>query len=223
MGLERANIEVLAGSKAGQRIEVLFNPTEYSIERANTYKGTSIPGLSGPLLQFINGEADTLAMELFLDDRTDRPERGLPTVHQRLDQLVTLLEIDTELHAPPPVAFVWGKLYFKAIIEKMSRKVTMFHPDGTPARATLTASYKEYKTLPELVRDPPLQSADKSKRRVITGYDSLWLLASREYDDAKLWRVIAQANDLDDPREIRPGQWLMVPSLEKADGSGSGR
>jgi nucleoid-associated protein YgaU len=223
MGLERAIIEVLGGNRAGERIEVLFNPTEYSIDRANTFKSTSIPGLSGPLLQFINGEADTLAMELFLDDRTDRPERGLPTVQARLEQLVTLLEIDSDLHAPSPVAFVWGKLYFKAIIEKMSRKLTMFHPDGTPARATLTVSYKEYKTLPELVRDPPLQSADKSKRRVIVGYDSVWLLASREYDDPKRWRTIAEANDLDDPREIRPGQWLTVPSLEKPDGTGSGR
>jgi nucleoid-associated protein YgaU len=220
--LERATIEVLDGNRGGERIAVLFNPSEYSIERANTYKATSLPGLSGPLIQFINGEADQLAMELFLDDRTDPPKNGAKSVQQRLEDLTSLLEIDSSLHAPPHVAFVWGKLYFKAIIEKMSRKITMFHPNGTPARATLNVSFKEYKTLPDLVRDPPLQSSDKSKRRVLVGYDSVWLLAAREYDDASLWREIAEHNDLDDPREVRPGDWLMVPPLEKVNGTRSG-
>jgi hypothetical protein len=215
MALERATIEVFAGSRVRDRISVLFNPTEYSIERANAYKGMAIPGLSGPLFHFVNGEADALSMELFLDDRTDPPKDGQPGVQKRLEQLAGLLEIDRDLHAPPIVAFVWGKLYFKAIIDKMSRKVTMFHPDGTPARATVSVAFKEYKTLPELVNDPPLQSSDKSKRRVLVGYDSVWLLAAREYDDPALWRTIAEHNDLDDPREVRAGDWLMVPPLEK--------
>lgn len=221
MGLERAVIEVLAGSNQGQRIRVLFNPTEYSIERANTFKATAIPGLSGPLLHFINGEADQLMMELFLDDYTDPPESSADSVQQRISDLAGLLEIDRDLHAPPPVAFVWGKLYFKAILEKLSRKITMFRPEGLPARATLSVSFKEYKTLPELVRDPPLQSSDKSKRRVMVGRDSLWLLAAREYADPSLWRVIAERNDLDDPRDVQPGDWVMVPPLEQNDGSGS--
>ena len=40
MPLEKAYIEVLQGSAAGQRITVLFNPTEYSFDRANSYKAT---------------------------------------------------------------------------------------------------------------------------------------------------------------------------------------
>lgn len=215
MALERATIEVFSGPKLKDRIGVLFNPTEYSIERSNAYKGTAIPGLSGPLYHFVNGDADALSMELFLDDRTDPPKNGQPGVNRRLAQLAGLMEIDRDQHAPPIVAFVWGKLYFKAIIDKMSRKITMFHPDGTPCRATVAVTFREYKTLPELINDPPLQSSDRSKRRVMVGRDSVWLLAAREYDDAALWRVIAEHNDLDDPREALAGDWLMVPPLEK--------
>src|SRR6266540_4713614 len=161
MALEKATIEVLDGSQAGNRITVLFNPAEYSIERANTYKATAIPGLSGPLLHFINGEADVLSMELFLDDYTDPPPPGGKSVRKRIDEIAHLLEIDPELHAPPHVRFVWGRLSFKAIFEKLSRKITLFQPDGTPARATLNVSFKEYKTLPEFVNEPRRQSADK--------------------------------------------------------------
>jgi nucleoid-associated protein YgaU len=218
MKLEKATIDILGGTPRDP-ITVLFNPFEYSIERANVYKATAIPGLSGPLIQFINGDADVLSMELFLDDYTDPPGPGGRGVKDRLEDMASLLEIDAKLHAPPLVRFVWGKLSFKAIFEKLSRKITLFRPDGTPARATLNVTFKEYKTLPELVNDPRLESADKSKRRVIVGRDSLWLLAAREYDDPAQWRAIADRNDLDDPRDIAPGDWVMVPPLDAANGS----
>jgi nucleoid-associated protein YgaU len=222
MALEKATIDVLAGPRAGTQIRVLFNPAEYTIERSNTFKATSIPGLSGPLLQFINGEADVLSMELFLDDYTD-PAPGGRTVRQRLDDLAGLLEIDRDVHAPPPVQFVWGKLTFKAIIEKLSRKITLFQPEGIPARATVNVGFKEYRTLRELIHEPRLQSADKSKRRQIVGLDSLWALAAREYGDALRWRAIAERNDLDDPRDVEPGDWVTVPPLENDDGPRNAR
>lgn len=225
--LKKASITVLAGSEQGKTIGVLFNPTEYSFERANAYKAAALPGLGTPLLQFVNGESDQLSMELFLDDYTDpegptsreKPER-VPLM-TRLRQISKLLEIDRDLHAPPPVRFNWGPLEFKAVIEKLGRKVTMFHPDGTPARATLSVSFKEYRTLREQLENPRRESADKTKRRVVVGRDALWRIAAREYGDPNEWPRIAKANDLDDPREIAPADWLEVPPIENPDGAGS--
>ena len=54
---------------------------------------------------------------------------------------------------------------------------------------------------------------------MIVGLDSLWSLAAREYGDPTLWRPIAERNDLDDPRDIAPGDWVMLPPLENVDGS----
>jgi nucleoid-associated protein YgaU len=109
---------------------------------------------------------------------------------------------------------------FTAVIDKLGRKVTKFHPDGTPARASLSVSFKEYRTLRRQLEEPRRESADKSKRRVIVGRDSLWLMAAREYDDAREWVRIARENDLDDPREISPGDWLTVPPMENPGGTG---
>jgi nucleoid-associated protein YgaU len=139
-------------------------------------------------------------------------------VKTRLDDLSKLLEIDRDLHAPPPVRFNWGPLEFKAVIEKVGRKVTMFHPDGTPARATLSVSFKEYRTLRQQLENPRRESADKTKRRVVVGRDALWMIAAREYDEPREWVRIAQANDLDDPREIEPGDWLLLPPIENPNG-----
>jgi nucleoid-associated protein YgaU len=219
--LKKATITVLDGTNTV--ITVLFNPTEYSFERTNSYKATPVPGLGTPLLQFVNGESDQLNMELFLDDYTDpdgptslREKKKNYTVAQRLKDITKVLEINRDLHAPPPVRFNWGTMIFTAVIEKLSRKVTMFHPNGAPARATLSVTFKEYRTLKDQLTDPRRESADKSKRRVVVGNEQLWRIAAREYDDANEWLRIAVANDLDDPRGIAPGDWLLLPPLENA-------
>jgi nucleoid-associated protein YgaU len=223
--LKKATITVLDGAQAGNVIAVLFNPTEYTFDRSNTYRATPVPGLGAPLLQFVNGESDQLSMELFLDDYTDPQgptslqQKETDPLGKRLRDLTQLLEIDRDLHAPPPVRFNWGPMEFAAVIEKIGRKVTMFHPDGTPARVTLSVTFKEYRTLRELIEDPRRESADKTKRRVVVGKESLWLIAAREYDDANEWVRIAEANDLDDPREIAPGDWLELPPVENPNGT----
>jgi nucleoid-associated protein YgaU len=223
--LKKATITVLDGADKGKAIGVLFNPTEYSFERTNSYKATPVPGLGSPLLQFVNGEADQLSMELFLDDYTD-PNGPTSLLQQEKDPLIKrlgdlskLLEIDRDLHAPPPVRFNWGPMEFVAVIEKLGRKVTMFHPDGTPARATLSVTFKEYRTLRTQLEDPRRESADRSKRRVVVGPEALWFIAAREYDDANEWVRIAEANDLDNPREIAPGDWLLLPPIENPNGT----
>lgn len=223
--LKKATITVLDGAEKNKVISVLFNPTEYSFERTNSYKATAVPGLGSPLIQFVNGESDHLSLDLFLDDYTDPngptslQQKEQNPVAKRLADISKLLDIDRDLHAPPPVRFNWGPMEFTAVIEKLGRKVTMFHPDGTPARATLSVSFKEYRTLRKQLEDPRRESADKSKRRVVVGRERLWLIAAREYDDPNEWTRIAAANDLDDPREIKPGDWLLVPPLENPNGT----
>jgi len=225
--LKKASITVLDGSDKGKVIHVLFNPTEYNFERANAYKATPVPGLGSPLLQFINGESDHLSMDLVLEDYTDpkgptsllQPEQD--PLKKRLEDISKLLEIDRDLHAPPPVRFNWGPLEFFAVIEKLGRKVAMFHPDGSPARITLSLSFKEYRTLRQQLQDPRRESADKTKRRVVVGREQLWSIAAREYDDTNEWVRIANENDLDDPRDIRPGDWLVLPAMENPSGTGN--
>ncbi len=221
--LEKATITVLSGNNANKVIEVLFNPAEYSFDRGNAWKASVVPGLGGPLYQFSNGEAASLSMDLFFDDYTDPAARqtgaSKKSVKDRLDEMNRLLDIDAQLHAPSPVRFAWGAFQFTGIIEKIARKVLLFQPDGTPARARLTLSLKEYRSLNEQLQQPRRESTDKSKRRQIVGNDRLWALAQREYTDPKHWRTIAEFNDMDDPLDLTPGRWLLLPPLEKNDGS----
>ena len=93
MGLAKATIEI---EHTGDLLEVMFNPEEYTLNQDNNFASQNIPGLSGPILQFVHGNMRTLDMELFFDT-TDQAS----DVRDETQKIVRLLEIDSDLHAPP--------------------------------------------------------------------------------------------------------------------------
>ena len=110
MALEKAVIKNL---KTGDEIPVLFNPEKYTMERSNQFAEIGIPGLSSPLLQFIRGNIKTLTMELFFDTYEKRPgDRHTPGDDVRMkyvDKIMALMEINSDLHAPPVCEFTLSK------------------------------------------------------------------------------------------------------------------
>jgi hypothetical protein len=224
--LKTAFIKPINGSLARQNktFEVLFNPAEYSIEKGNTFQSTALPGLSAPVTQFVTGNADTLSMELYFDTYAKSSRHGTVTLREDVRNytrpIANLMEIDPELHAPPICEFTWGPplgspegIQFRGIIEKVSQKFTYFLDDGTPVRATLNVTFKEYKTIEQQLGEMKLQSADRTKRREFKEGEAVWSLAHQEYGDPGLWRVIADRNGLENPRIVAPGTALELPPL----------
>lgn len=94
MPLKKAMIIVDRGNKE-DRIEVMFNPSQYSMESGNKYAWHTIPGLSMPVGQFVSGETSTLSMEIFFDTY----EKGTD-VREHTKKIAGLLDVDKDLHAP---------------------------------------------------------------------------------------------------------------------------
>ena len=227
--LVKARIRILKGRNAGREVTVHFNPSEYAVEHSASYQETPVPGLSNPILQFVNGNADMLTMDLLFDTYTDR---GGADVSVDTAEFVGLLAIDADTHAPPRVEFRWGVFIFRAIVEKISQRFTMFLGDGTPVRATLNVTFKQYRTIAEQLDDPRRNSADKTKHRVLGKVEGfrptpadLWSLSAHEYGDPRFWPLIAAFNDIEDPRTLRPGDEVKVPPLTDfgAEGRRNGR
>src|SRR5262245_59257585 len=71
--------------------EVLYNPEEYTLSKDNNFASQTIPGLSSPLLQFVNGNLRTLEMELFFDTY-DTPSLTKVDVRTETNKVVRLLD-----------------------------------------------------------------------------------------------------------------------------------
>ena len=197
-------------------IDVQFNPTEYSLSKGAQIAEIPIPGIDSPILQFIRGQNEKLTLDLFFDTTAERG-MGLEArdVTEYTDQIYQLVKIQSKTHAPPRIQFIWGKkLKFKGIVESVQQKFTLFNPEGVPLRATLSVTFREYKILEEQLKELNLQSPDHTKRVVVQHNDTLSSIAAAEYDDPGLWRPIAEANNLTNPRKIVPGMVLDIPPLD---------
>src|SRR5262249_57994292 len=64
-------------------------------------------------------------------------------------RMETLVPIDADLGHPPLCTFTWGNNLpvFKGVVEDLNVKYTLFLPDGTPCRATVTLKMKQAETL----------------------------------------------------------------------------
>jgi hypothetical protein len=195
----------------GETIEVLFNPNQYQLTRGNQFAEVAVPGLGAPPLQFIRGNARTLSMQLFFDtyDPVDANVTQGSDVRQYTQQIINLLEVDSELHAPPICLFNWGSLSFVGVPERAHQTFTMFLSTGIPVRATMDVSLKEVGQ----EQAGRLQSADFTKRHVVRRGDTLSSIAAEKYGDPALWRPIAEENGLDNPLALQTGQVLVIPAL----------
>lgn len=199
----------------GKAIEAMFNPAELSIETRNQFQRTVMPGLPTPVTQFVGGETQTLSLDLFFDTYELQQD-----VRNETRKVTDLLKIKKELHAPPVCQFMWGgaipadRVHFQGVIDSVTQKFTMFLGTGIPVRATLTLKVSEFRTIKEQLKSLKLESADRTKVRVFTQGDSLWLWSHREYGEAAKWRTIAAFNNIDNPRLVAPGRELTIPPLE---------
>lgn len=207
MPLTRATITDVSHAQ-GRVVQVLFNPTDYAVDRGSHYASMPVPGLSTPILQYIRGESQVLSLELFLD-RTD----GNSDIEADMEQLRAFAQIDGSLHAPPVAEFAWGHFKFTGVVTSLRERLSLFSEDGRVLRARLTLSIKSYKSAEVQRRELKLSSPDRTHVRILREGETLAHIANEVYGDPRLWRPIATANGITRPRFIKPGTPLRIPVL----------
>lgn len=208
MALVKATI---TAERTNARLEVMFNPEEYSLNRDNNFASQVVPGLSSPLLQFAHGNLRTLEMELLFD--TYEAKEDQRDVRLQTERLIGFMEIDSALHAPPILLVSWASLQFRCVLTRAAQKFILFLPDGRPVRARVTVTFTEFVDPEREAKQVNRQTADFSKVHTVTQGETLPIVAERLYENPQLWRVIAIANGIDDPRLLRIGMALSIPSL----------
>lgn len=226
MALTKLRIEILdkdavdSGKGLPDHFDVEFNPTEYTLTKAAQIAEIAIPGIDSPVLQFVRGQDERLTLDLLFDTTDSGMDENAVDVTTLTRQVYQLVKIQPATHAPPRFLLTWGNsLSFKAIAEQVQQKFTLFSPTGTPLRATVSLTLREYKTLEEQLKDLKLQSPDHTKVHVVRRGDTLSDIAAAEYGDPTAWRVIADRNRVSDPRRPRPGTALEIPALAPGGGA----
>lgn len=225
MGLTKAKL-IIEKETGSSTIDVLFNPSEYQLTDGASYSEKKVPGLDGPVIQYISGEATELSVSLFLNTYVPKTSSLVPIsipgmgggdsstdVSKITRQIADTTSIDGSLHRPPKVTFQWGSLNFQGVVTKVSHTYTMFTESGMPVRAKVNLTFKSLISPTDDRRKSPFESPDRTKYRTVREGIQLWDLAYAEYGDPDLWKVIAKANGILNPLDIKAGQIVKLPAL----------
>lgn len=126
-------------------------------------------------------------------------------VRQYTSKVEELMLVNAQEHRSPVLRFSWSSLSFDCVLEDLVQRFTVFGDDGTPLRAICKVVFKEYATATTQLSNTRRESADHTKRMALREGETLSSLSAREYNDCRKWRVIADANNIDDPENLAAG------------------
>lgn len=209
----------------GTKIPAQYNPEKYSVTKGVQFAEIGIPGLDSPVIQFIRGQNEKVTLELFFDTTEHGMVENVQDVRTDTVKIYNLMKVSTVTHAPPRFYVQWGEsksLFGQGagvsplcVMENMTEEFLLFSPSGVPLRAKLNVTIKEASTAKLQFQQTPRESSDRTKLRTVLRGQRISDIAGLEYGDPTLWRPIAEASGLDNPRVLTPGMTLKVPRLPK--------
>jgi nucleoid-associated protein YgaU len=220
-GLTKASIFEVDSSRrsasGGVKVTCMFNPFEYTVTKSNNFaEPQSANAQNAPPAEFSKAGAQTLKLNLLFDTYGTGKD-----VRTETDKLWKLMEVKDQpgqsKKSPPSVAFCWGTFYFVSYITQMSQKFTLFDRMGVPVRALVDVTFTQY--VDERDEPPRGTTADavagdapKDRAWPVVGADRLDNVAADTYGDPSKWREIARHNNIVDPHNVQPGQFLVLPA-----------
>lgn len=232
----KLNIKPLTTSlaqKYANGIDVLFNPNSYTISKSVSWlpvarapaegasTGTATAGghrdLDAPPLDFGGGGSRTLTLRLFFDVTERGPDADVRSETDKLVELTRIQPTEGQKRAKPPVCqILWGgqasqksDFPFTGVATQLTQNFVLFRNSGQPVRANVDITFLEH-------IDPPTNKKETDPdftTYVVRRGDTLAAISARLYRDPALWRVIATANSIDDPRRLTIGARLSIPAL----------
>ncbi len=205
-------------------IQCYFNPSEYSISKSNEWSYDKVTGTSFPPAKFGGGAPRELSLSLLLD--VSLLKEG--TVRDTTDKLFKMMEVPGGAGAggsksvPPFVTFHWGKeTTFKSVCTQLTVAYKLFRPNGDPIRADVKMTLKQAEPASTASSNGANRGTNPTTRanaghgvHVVKDGDTLPSISYKAYGDATRWRLIAEANGVDNPLHLRRGSSLSLPALE---------
>lgn len=201
---------------------VMYNPEKLSKSLTVNYQRTCVPGDNGQELEYHSVESGDVTFE-FLFDATGTSinsingevANAIGGVDLEIEIFLALMTPDPEEHQPRTLTLVWGTFIFNCKLKTANVNYTLFSSIGRPLRATVTATFTghEFRILQAALSK--LFSSDLTKVHIVKAGETLPLIANEVYGSPSYYMEVAEANNLLNFRNLKPGQELILPPIEK--------
>ena len=214
--LQKLLIESLDSS---DNYEVLFNPETYSEVLEMKYEDSQAAGTSATELKYLKSKPQEFNLRLIFDSTgVTRAAVGYDpgTVAEQIEKFKKVtVDYKGDKHRPNGVRLSWGTWFFEGYLTKMDITYEIFSSDATPLRAKAQTTFLGSVTEGDRAAEENNSSPDLTHIRIVTQGDTLPLMCYRIYGDSKYYLRVAEANALDNFRNLKPGTKLFFPPLAK--------
>lgn len=208
--------DVSRSGLASKTFEAMFNPTSFSQSYSiDWHRGQGI-NASASQLAYTRSRPSELTLDLILDG-TGVNEFSLLGPKSVKDRVKRFLDVtyryNGNIHEPNYLLVEWGSLKFACRLSAVDIKYTLFDRDGTPLRAELHITLLSDKGVKKRAKEEGKTSPDLTHARTVRRGDTLPLLTTEIYGSPDYYLDVAAFNNLDDFRNLSPGQQLLFPPL----------
>jgi LysM repeat protein len=205
--------------------EAMFNPETFSQKYEIEYGKNQGLNSTNKVVHYSRSKPRALNLKLILDG-TGVHEMGIfqlgatKTVSDRVKEFIDLtFRMNGNIHEPNFLVVEWGGkedggLIFSCRLASVDVSYTSFNRDGSPLRAELDVNLISDEDVKKRMAKENKSSPDLTHYRVVKSGDTLPLLTKEVYGSASYYLRVAQVNNLDDFRNLIPGQELFFPPLE---------
>jgi hypothetical protein len=205
-------------SDESQHIDVQFNPATLRVTLSNTLKADNNGNSENTsAAQYVDKSESSLTVELVFDTSVKR--EGVAANSDVREQTKRIAETfmkpqnpDSDRPgAPKRCRLQWGRFQFTGLVSSYTETLDFFAPEGIPLRATLALTLKEDRYQFETNQSAAAAGTRHNPSFTPSGpgmnASDISLKAGL---GAANWRVIADMNDLENPR-VTPSGSVMVP------------
>ncbi|MFY9152165.1 MAG: hypothetical protein WAO52_09135 [Prolixibacteraceae bacterium] len=212
--------ETFTQEVANGEFNTLLNPESYRVNYKIEQNRTQAQGTSSAAPRFNKTKPEDLQLEFFFDrtgvvpGMADESGEGIIEEIEKFKKVV--LDYNGNEHKPNYLIITWGSLLFKGSLTSLQITFKLFKPDGTPIRATANASFNGFIEDALRIARENNNSPDLTHIRIVNEGDTLPLMTYKIYGDSKYYLEVARVNKLINFRNLKAGQQIFFPPVEKA-------
>jgi hypothetical protein len=198
------------------KVTVQFNPETLKVTYSNQI---STPDGAGnqtgtPARQFVGAGTTKLSLQLWFDVTAEMPAGAQEHDVRKLTEKVAYFITPDEEHnnVVPAVRFIWGSFQFDGLMESLDESLEFFSNEGIPLRASMTLGLSRQKIAKFVFRKESNQpgagpaAGTRPLAAAPAGSTVQGMAASKGKGDN--WQRIATANNIENPRQLEPGQLI---------------
>ena len=203
--------ENYSGSSIGE-FEAYLNPNDITFSYEHEYDSAQGAGTTGSRMNFKKVKPGDLSLAFFIDGTG--ANGNLVVVQERVALFQLITGYNGTIHRPNYLKVGWGTLPVRrCVLKTASIAYKLFSPDGVPLRAVITATFTDNsddQTRVAVTRD---ESPDLTHIHLVKAGDTLPTLCQKFYGDVSYYTAVATFNNLNNFRQLQPGQRLIFPPL----------